>query len=141
MKTKDVKTRDLPRPLRIMVFICSIVILCLPNWIVLNAGDPTESPSEVDSRIAYAVLETPEQEIELQNWMLCPEEWCDQITGTEPDMRLEHCRLDFHGKFQVTSKEPVIPLEDWMLDFNLKPRPQYAPVLANHAEEQTSDNP
>ena len=135
MKTQNVKTRDLPRPLRIMVFVCSIAMLCLPNWIVLNAGDPTESPSELDAKLAFALQETPEQEIELKKWMLCPEEWCDQVAVTEPDIPLEDWMLNFHGGFQVASKEPVIPLEDWMLDFNLKPRSQFTPVLADHSEE------
>ena len=113
MKTTGAKSRDLPRPLRIIVFIFAIATLCLPNWIVLNAGDPLASSSELDTQFALALVETVEPEIDLENWMLCPEDWCSQLASTEPE----------------------IPLEEWMLDFTVHPRSLYAPILADQFKE------
>lgn len=94
MKTGNSKPRQLPRPLKFLVFIISISVVCLPNWIALRAGKPVMVSADPAISIPGLITEDIEPEIELRNWMVETSEF----------------RMPFYG-------ETEIQFEDWMLDF------------------------
>ena len=70
MKNRESKSRELPRPLRFIVFILSIALVCLPNWIALKAGKPTPTLTNPETELALILNVEKEKEIELMDWML-----------------------------------------------------------------------
>ncbi len=137
MKTTKTKRADLPRPLRVIIFVFAIATLCLPNWIILNAGDPLAHRSDFESRFKDVLAVQPEQEIGLEKWMLCNEAWCkDGIAEIqEPEIQVEDWMLNIGNSHQFAAADPEIQLEEWMLDFAIWPHAAHEPIMAENAEK------
>ena len=109
MKTTNQTTRSFPEPVRFSIYVCAVVVLCFFNWIVLQAQDPAKS---LEKRLAVALVEEVEAEIEVQDWMLTFSDDC--LTAVETEIKLEPWMLAFSDDY-MADREPEIEIEPWML--------------------------
>ncbi len=100
MKTKRSKSRELPQPIKILFFICSIAAVCLPNWIALKAGKPITDPAELRTNLALIIEEESEHEIELKDWMLSFDEF-NIVADAESEPELEDWMLNFGNDVRI----------------------------------------
>jgi hypothetical protein len=89
-----------------------VAVLCFFNWVALQAEDPGKS---LENRLAAALVEEVETEIEVEDWMLTFSE--DFLTAVETEIKLEPWMLTFSDDY-IADREPEIEIEPWMLSFS-----------------------
>ena len=112
MKTKSQTNRPFPKPVKFSLYVGSVVVLCFFNWVALHAEGPAKS---LENRLAAALVEEVEAEIEIQDWMLTFSD--DFLTAAESEIRLEPWMLTFSNDY-IADREPEIEIEPWMLTFS-----------------------
>ena len=112
MKTTSQITRSFPKPVRFSLYVSAVVVLCFFNWVALQAEDPAKS---LENRLAAALVEEVEDEIEVQDWMLTFSD--DVLAAAETEIRLEPWMLTFSDEY-IADREPEIEIEPWMLTFS-----------------------
>ncbi len=112
MKTTSQTTRPFPKPVKFSLYVGSVVVLCFFNWVALQAEGPAKS---LESRLAAALVEEVEAEIEIQDWMLTFSD--DYLTAAETEIILDYWMLTFSNDF-IVDREPEIEIEPWMLTFS-----------------------
>ena len=112
MKTTSQTTRPFPKPVKFSVYVGAVAVLCFFNWVALQAQEAFVNPED---RLAAAVVEEVEEDIELENWMLKLSE--DYLAIVETEIALEPWMLTFSNDF-IADREPEIEIEPWMLTFS-----------------------
>lgn len=112
MKTKNQTTRSFPEPVKFLIYVGAVVVLCFFNWVALQAEGPEKS---LENHLAVALVEEVEAEIEVQDWMLTFSE--DFLAAAEPEIKLEPWMLTFSNDY-IADREPEIEIEPWMLSFS-----------------------
>lgn len=112
MKTTNHSTRSFPKPFRFSLYVSAVVVLCFFNWVALQAQSPAKS---LENRVAKALVEEVEAQIELESWMLTFSD--DFITANEIEVRLEPWMLTFSDDY-IADREAEIEIEPWMLTFS-----------------------
>lgn len=97
MKTAKHSTENFPRPGRLSLYICVVVVLCFFNWVALNAQED-------------------EPGIQLQDWMLDFENG-NQAVNEEPELKVEPWMLSFSQDYMAGTDESKINFEPWMVNF------------------------
>ena len=108
MKTTSQTIRSFPKPVKFSLYVGAIVVLCFFNWVALHAEGPAKS---LENRLAAALVEEVEAEIEIQDWMLSFSD--DFLTAAETEIILEPWMLTFSDDYLVKS-ETEISVEPWM---------------------------
>ena len=109
MRTTSQSKRSFPKPVKFSLYIGAVVVLCFFNWVALQAEDPEKS---LENRLAAALVEEIEAEIEVEDWMLTFSE--DFLTAVETEIKLEPWMLTFSDDY-IADREPEIEIEPWML--------------------------
>ena len=112
MKTTSQTTRSFPKPVKFSLYVGAVVVLCLFNWIALQAQDSSKS---LENRLAAALVEEVEADIELESWMLTISD--DYLAIVETEIKLEPWMLIFSDDY-IVDREPEIEIEPWMLTFS-----------------------
>ena len=112
MKATSKTTRPFPKPARFSLYLGAVLILSFFNWVALQAEGPSMS---LENRLAAAIVEEVEAEIQLENWMLTYSDGF--LADAEPGINLEPWMLTFSGVFTADS-EPELDLEPWMLSYS-----------------------
>ena len=112
MKTTNQTTRSFPKPVKFSIYVCAVVVLCFFNWVALQAEDPEKS---LENRLAAALVEEVEAEIEVASWMLTLSD--ELLTAVETEIILEPWMLTFSNDY-IADREPEIEIEPWMLTFS-----------------------
>lgn len=112
MKTTSQTTRPFPKPVKFSLYVGSVVVLCFFNWVALQAQSPAKN---LENRLAAALVEEVEAEIEIQDWMLTFSD--DYLAAAETEIILEPWMLTFSNDF-IVDREPEIEIEPWMLTFS-----------------------
>ena len=108
MKTTSQTTRSFPKPVKFSLYVGAVVVLCFFNWVALQAQGSSIS---LESRLAAALVEEVERDIELEGWMLTISE--DNLAIVETQIKLEPWMLTFPDDYLVKSDTDII-VEDWM---------------------------
>jgi hypothetical protein len=112
MKTTNQTTRSFPKPVMFSLYVGVVVILCFFNWVALQAQGPSIS---LESRLAAALVEEVESEIEIENWMLTISD--DYFAMVESQIKLEPWMLISSNDY-IADREPEIEIEPWLLTFS-----------------------
>lgn len=112
MKTTSQINRSFPKPFKFSLYAGAVVVLCFFNWFVLQAQGPSKS---LENRLAAALAEEAEKDIELDSWMLNISE--DYLATAESEIKLEPWMLTFSDDY-IADREPEIEIEPWMLSFS-----------------------
>jgi len=112
MKTSSQTNRPFPKPARFSLYIGAVAVLCFLNWVALPAQGTAKS---LENRLAAALVEEVEADIELESWMLTVSE--DYLTTAESEIILQPWMLTYADDY-VTDREPEIEIEPWMLTFS-----------------------
>lgn len=112
MKTTSQNTKPFPKPVKFSVYVGAVAVLCFFNWVALQAQDPFVN---LEDRLAAAVIEEVEEDIELENWMLNISE--DYLAIVETEIAVEPWMLTLSNDF-IVDREPEIEIEPWMLTFS-----------------------
>lgn len=110
MKTTSQTTRSFPKPVRFSIYVCAVVVLCFFNWIALQAENSTKS---LEKRLADALVEEVEAEIEVQDWMLSFSDDC--LTAVETEIKLEPWMLTIYDNC-LSKRENQLSVEHWMVN-------------------------
>ena len=108
MKTTSQTTRSFPKPVKFSLYVGAVVVLCFFNWVALQAQGSSIS---LENRLAVALVEEVERDIELEGWMLTISE--DNLAIVETQIKLEPWMLTFPDDYLVKSDTDII-VEDWM---------------------------
>jgi hypothetical protein len=111
MKTTSQTTRSFPKPVKFSLYVGAVVVLCFFNWVALQAQGSSIS---LENRLAAALVEEVERDIELEGWMLTISE--DNLAIVETQIKFEPWMLTFSNDY-IADREPEIELESWMLTF------------------------
>ena len=112
MKTTSQTTRSFPQPVKFSLYVGAVIVLCFFNWVALQAQDSSIS---LENRLAAALVEEVEKDIELDGWMLTISEHYLAIVETQ--IKLEPWMLTFSNDC-IADREPEIEIESWMLTFS-----------------------
>ena len=112
MKTTSQTTRPFPKPVKFSIYVSAVAVLCFFNWLALQAQDPYVN---LETRLAAAIVEEVEEDIELESWMLNISE--DFLAIVETEITVEPWMLTFSDDF-IADREPEIEIEPWMLTFS-----------------------
>ncbi len=112
MKTTSQTTRTFPKPVKFSFYVGAVVVLCFFNWVALQAQGPSV---RLENRLAAALVEEVEEDIELENWMLTFSD--EYLANDETEITLEPWMLTFSNDY-ITDMEPEIEIEPWMLSFS-----------------------
>ena len=112
MKTTSQTTRSFPQPVKFSLYVGAVIVLCFFNWVALQAQDSSIS---LENRLAAALVEEVESDIELDGWMLTISEHYLAIVETQ--IKLEPWMLTFSNDC-IADREPEIEIESWMLTFS-----------------------
>ena len=112
MKTTSQTTRSFPKHVKFSFYVGAVVVLCFFNWIALQAQGSSMS---LENRLAVALVEEVERDIELEGWMLTISE--DNLAIVEIQIKLEPWMLTFSDDY-IADREPEIEIEPWMLTFS-----------------------
>lgn len=112
MKTISQTTRSFPKPVKFSLYVGAVAVLCFFNWVALQAQGPSKS---IENRLAAALVEEVETEIELESWMLTISN--DYLAIVETEIKLEPWMLTFSNDY-IADREPEIEIEPWMLTFS-----------------------
>ncbi len=115
MKTAKQTTGNFPRPGRLSLYICGVVVLCFFNWIALNA-QITRMANNFDSQMVIALEEEDEPAILLQDWMMDFENGYLAV-NEEPELKVEPWMLSFNHDYMVGADEADISFEPWIVNF------------------------
>ena len=115
MKTAKQTTGNFPRPGRLSLYICGVVVLCFFNWIALNA-QITRMADNFDSQMVIALEEEDEPAIQLQDWMMDFENEYLAV-NEEPELKVEPWMLSFNHDYMAGANESDISFEPWMVNF------------------------
>jgi len=108
MKTTNQITRTFPKPVKFSFYIGAVVVLCFFNWVALQAQGPSVS---LEYRLAAALVEEVEEDIELENWMLTISD--EYLANDETEITLEPWMLSFSDDYLIKD-ETDISVEYWM---------------------------
>jgi len=112
MKTTNQTTRSFPKPVKHSLYVGAVVVLCFFNWVALQAQG---SSICLEDRLAAALVEEVEGDIELEGWMMTISE--DNLAIVETQIKLEPWMLTFSNDY-IVDREPEIEIEPWMLNFS-----------------------
>ena len=115
MKTAKQTTGSFPRPGRLSLYICGVVVLCFFNWVALNA-QITRMADNFNSQMVTALEEEDEPAIQLQDWMMDFENGYLAV-NEEPELKVEPWMLSFNQDYMAGADESEISFEPWMVNF------------------------
>lgn len=115
MKTAKRTTGNFPRPGRLSLYICGVVVLCFFNWVALNA-QITRMADNFNSQMVIALEEEDEPAIQLQDWMMDFENGYLAV-NEEPELKVETWMLSFNQDYMAGTDESEISFEPWMVNF------------------------
>jgi hypothetical protein len=115
MKTAKQTTGNFPRPGRLSLYICGVVVLCFFNWVALNA-QITRMAINFNSQMVIALEEEDEPAIQLQDWMMDLENGYLAV-NEEPELKVEPWMLSFNQDYMAGTDESDISFEPWMVNF------------------------
>ena len=115
MKTAKQTTGNFPRPGRLSLYICSVIVLCFLNWVALNAQIAGLS-NNFDSQMVIALEEEDEPAIQLQDWMMDFENGYLAVND-ESELKVEPWMLSFNHDYMAGADESDISFEPWMVNF------------------------
>ena len=115
MKTAKQTTGNFPRPGRLSLYICGVVVLCFFNWVALNA-QITRMANNFNSQMVIALEEEDEPVILLQDWMMDFENGYLAV-NEEPELKVEPWMLSFNHDYMAWANESEISFEPWMVNF------------------------
>jgi hypothetical protein len=115
MKTAKQTTGNFPRPGRLSLYICGVVVLCFFNWVALNA-QITRMADNFNSQMVIALEEEDEPAIQLQDWMMDFENGYLAV-NEEPELKVEPWMLSFNQDYMAGTDESEIIFEPWMVNF------------------------
>jgi hypothetical protein len=115
MKTAKQTTGNFPRPGRLSLYICGVVVLCFFNWVALNA-QITRMDDNFNSQMVIALEEEDEPAIQLQDWMMDFENGYLAV-NEEPELKVEPWMLSFNHDYMAGADESEISFEPWMVNF------------------------
>jgi hypothetical protein len=116
MKTTINTTGSLPRPGRVSLYICAVIVLCFLNWIALQAQDPKMESNATNNLLVITVTEENEPAIQVQDWMLDFEDGYMAV-DEEPEIIVEPWMLTFGHEYMASNDESEINFEPWMINF------------------------
>ena len=96
MKTTSLTTRSFPKPFKFSLYAGAVVVLCIFNWFALQAQGPSTS---LENRLAAALAEEAERDIELESWMLNISE--DYLATADSEIKIEPWMLTFADDIAV----------------------------------------
>ena len=115
MKTARQTTGNFPRPGRISLYICAVMVLCFFNWVALNA-QTVKKVNNFNSQLAIALAEVDEPVIQLQDWMMDFENGYMAV-NEETELMVEPWMLSFSHDYMAGTEESEISFEPWMVNF------------------------
>ncbi len=115
MKTAKQTTENFPRPGRLSLYVCGVVVLCFFNWVALNA-QITRMADNFNSQMVIALEEEDEPAIQLQDWMMDFENGYLAV-NEEPELKVEPWMLSFNQDYMAGTDESEISFEPWMVNF------------------------
>jgi len=112
MKTTNQTTRSFPKPVKFSLYVGTVAVFCFFNWVAVQAQGLS---TNLENRMAVALIEEVEADIELESWMLTIYE--DYLAFVETEITLEPWMLTFSNDY-IADREPEIQIEPWMLTFS-----------------------
>ena len=115
MKTAKQTIGNFPRPGRLSLYICAVMVLCFFNWVALKA-QTEKKVNKFEGQMAIAIEDEDEPAIRLQDWMMDFENGYLAV-NEEPELRVEPWMLSFSTDYMAGSEESAISFEPWMVNF------------------------
>jgi len=115
MKTAKLTTVNFPRPGRISLYICAVLVLCFFNWIALNAQN-VKKVNNLEDQLSISLEVDDEPVIQLQDWMMDLETGY-LVVNEESEMKVEPWMLSFSHNYLAGTEESEISYEPWMINF------------------------
>ena len=112
MKTARQTTGNFPRPGRLSLYVCAVLVLCFFNWVALDA----QTVKKDSEHMAIDMEEENEPAIRLQDWMMYFENGFLAV-NEEPELRVEPWMLSFNLDYMTGSEASMISFEPWMVNF------------------------
>jgi hypothetical protein len=113
MKTSSNHKNGFPEPVRILIYLITVVITGFMNWMVIYAGDPVKrSASGTEAGPAEAMVPGPDAEPELEEWLLS----FSAAVLAEPN----HSATGLESRLARAlepAEDPDPGLEEWILEW------------------------
>jgi hypothetical protein len=114
MKTINNNNSKFPKPFRFTIYLIVVTVVGFMNWISINANDPSmKTARSLESRLAEALIPVPEQEPELEDWILS---LSDNLT-TEIDKSKSDLETRLADALEPV-EDPEPELEDWIMNLS-----------------------